>query len=317
MKLNNIMSKYLVTGGAGFIGSNIVKRLVEEGKDVRVLDNLSTGKAKNLEPFTDKIEFIEGDFTDLEVARKAVNGVDFVMHQGAIPSVPRSIDDPIKTNNANILGTLNMLMASREAGVKRFIYAASSSAYGDSLVMPKIETMASAPKSPYAIQKLVGEMYCQNFYKLFGLQTVCLRYFNVFGPNQDPESVYSAVIPLFIKKMLKGESPVIFGDGTTSRDFTYVDNNVDANLRACESGGDSAGEVINIACGYEISLNDLVEKINKELSTNIKPIYKEERAGDVKHSLADITKAEKLLGYKPLVSFDEGLRKTIEFYKNN
>lgn len=311
------MAKYLVTGGAGFIGSNIVKRLVEEGKEVRVLDNLSTGKRKNIELFMDKVEFVEGDFGDLDVARSAVKGVDYVIHTGAIPSVPRSIDDPVKTNAANITGTLNLLIASRDEKVKRFVYSASSSAYGDSKVMPKEETMPTAPKSPYAIQKLVGEMYCQNFYKLFGLETVCLRYFNVFGPNQDPESVYSAVIPLFIKKLQKGESPVILGDGTTSRDFTYVDNNVDANLRACVAGSECAGEVINIACGYEISLNQLVEKINAEIGTDAKPEYKHERAGDVKHSLADISKAERLLGYKPLVSFDEGLKKTIEFYKNN
>lgn len=311
------MAKYLVTGGAGFIGSNIVKRLVEEGKEVRVLDNLSTGKKKNIEPFLEKIEFIDGDFTDMDVAINAVKGVDYVIHTGAIPSVPRSIDDPVKTNSANITGTLNLLIASRDEKVKRFVYSASSSAYGDSKVMPKEETMPIAPKSPYAIQKLVGEMYCQNFYKLFGLETVCLRYFNVFGPNQDPESVYSAVIPLFIKKLQKGESPVILGDGATSRDFTYVDNNVDANLRACVAGSECAGEVINIACGYEISLNQLVEKINTEMGTDIKPEYKDERAGDVKHSLADISKAERLLGYKPLVSFDEGLKKTIEFYKSN
>lgn len=311
------MSKYLVTGGSGFIGSNIVKRLVSDGEEVRVLDDLSTGKQKNIEPYLDKIEFIEGDFTDIETAKKAVVGVDFVLHQGAIPSVPRSIDNPINTNNANITGTLNMLIASRDEGVKRFVYAASSSAYGDSKVMPKVETMPIAPKSPYAIQKLVGELYCQNFFKLYGLETVCLRYFNVFGPNQDPESVYSAVIPLFVKKILSGDSPIILGDGTTSRDFTYVDNNVDANILACKASADCAGEVINIACGYEISLNQLVEKINKELGKDIKPIYKDERAGDVKHSLANISKAEKLLGYKPIVSFDEGLRKTIEFYKNN
>lgn len=311
------MAKYLVTGGAGFIGSNIVKRLVEEGKEVRVLDNFSTGKRENLLPFLNKIELYDGDFTDIDVARNAVKGVDYVIHTGAIPSVPRSIDDPISTNSANITGTLNLLIASRDEKVKRFVYSASSSAYGDSPVMPKEETMPTSPKSPYAIQKLVGEMYCQNFYKLFGLETVCLRYFNVFGPNQDPESVYSAVIPLFIKKLQKGESPIILGDGTTSRDFTYVDNNVDANLRACVAGSECAGEIINIACGYEISLNQLVEKINVEIGTDIKPEYKDERAGDVKHSLADIGKAERLLGYKPLVSFDEGLKKTIEFYKNN
>ncbi len=311
------MSKYLVTGGAGFIGSNIVKKLLENGDDVRVLDNLSTGKAKNLEGLLEKIDFMEGDFTDLETARRSVAGVDYVLHQGAIPSVPRSIDDPIKTNNSNILGTLNMLIASRDEKVKRFVYAASSSAYGDSPTMPKVETMNTAPKSPYATQKLTGEHYCMNFYKVYGLPTVCLRYFNVFGPNQDPESVYSAVIPLFIKKILKEESPIILGDGTTSRDFTYVDNNVDANIKACLAGEECFGQVINIACGFEVSLNELSNKICHKLSMDIKPIYKEERAGDVKHSLADITKAKKLLGYEPLVSFEDGLSKTIEFYKNS
>jgi UDP-glucose 4-epimerase len=310
------MAKYLVTGGAGFIGSNIVKKLLENGESVRVLDNFSTGKKGNIEKFSDRIEIIEGDFCDLEVAKESVKGIDYVLHQGAIPSVPRSIDDPIKTNNANILGTLHMLVASRDEGVKRFVYAASSSAYGDSPTMPKVETMPIAPKSPYAIQKLTGEQYCRNFYTVYGLETVSLRYFNVFGPNQDPESVYSAVIPLFIKKILKGESPVIFGDGSTSRDFTYVDNNVDANIKAATSTM-GAGEVINIACGYEVSLNELVEKINYLLGTNIKPIYKEERKGDVKHSLANISKSEKILRYKPIVNFEEGLRKTIEFYKNS
>jgi nucleoside-diphosphate-sugar epimerase len=311
------MAKYLVTGGAGFIGSNIVKRLLSEGHVVRVVDNFSTGKKKNIAPFLDKIDLLDGDFTDLDVARSAVKGMDYLIHTGAIPSVPRSVDDPIKTNNSNITGTLNLLIASRDEKVKRFVYSASSSAYGDSKVMPKEETMPTAPKSPYAIQKLVGEMYCQNFYKIYGLETVCLRYFNVFGPNQDPESVYSAVIPMFIKKILKGETPVINGDGTTSRDFTYVDNNVDANLRACVAGSECAGEVINIACGYEVSLNELVQKINTELGTDVKPEYKDERVGDVKHSLAEISRAEKLLGYKPLVSFEEGLKKTIEFYKTN
>ncbi|MEK7117537.1 MAG: SDR family oxidoreductase [Patescibacteria group bacterium] len=311
------MAKYLVTGGAGFIGSNIVSKLVQNGESVRVLDNLATGKLKNIELFLDKIEFIQGDFTNLEVARKAVKGVTFVLHQGAIPSVPRSVHDPIKTNNANILGTLNMLVAAKDEGVKRFIYAASSSAYGDSPIMPKEESMNVAPKSPYAIQKLTGEQYCRAFYKLYGLETVCLRYFNVFGPNQDPESVYSAVIPLFIKKMLKGESPIIYGNGETSRDFTYVDNNVEANLLACSASRDVVGEVINIACGMEISLNELTQKINKILGTNVKPIYEEERKGDIKHSLADISKAKKLLGYEPIIDFDTGLRITVEYYKPN
>lgn len=310
------MAKYLVTGGAGFIGSNIVKKILQNGRSVRVLDDLSTGKKENLKPFLKNIEFIKGDFTDLKVARKAVRGVDFVLHHGAIPSVPRSVDDPAGTNNANILGTLNMLIASRDERVKRFIYAASSSAYGDSPVMPKVETMVPNPKSPYAIQKLTAEQYCQVFYKLYGLETVCLRYFNVFGPNQDPASVYSAVIPIFIKKMLRGERPVIYGDGSTSRDFTYINNNVDANLKACRAGKKCAGEVINIACGYEISLNGLVGEINKILGTKIKPIYKEERRGDVRHSLAGISKAKKLLNYKVITNFHSGLQKTIDFYKN-
>lgn len=308
------MSKYLVTGGAGFIGSNIVKKLLEKGEDVRVLDNLSTGKISNLEKFIDKIDFINGDFTDIDISKKSVSGIDYVLHQGAIPSVPRSIDDPVKTNNANVLGTLNMLIASKEAGVKKFVYAASSSAYGDSPIMPKTETMNVAPKSPYASQKLLGEFYCKNFHSVYGLPTVSLRYFNVFGPNQDPDSPYSAVIPLFIKKILKGESPVIFGDGETSRDFTYVENNIEANIKAAISHDETNGEIINIACGYEVSLNQLVEKINTILGTNIKPEYRDERVGDVKHSLADISKAKKLLNYEPLINFEDGLKKTIDFY---
>ena len=311
------MAKYLVTGGAGFIGSNITKKLLERGETVRILDNLATGRLKNIEPFLSKIDFHKGDLTNLADCQKAVAGIDYVLHQGAVPSVPRSVDDPIMTNAANISGTLNMLVASRDAKVKRFVYAASSSAYGDSPVMPKVETMETHPKSPYAVQKLVGEQYCQLFAKLYGLETVCIRYFNVFGPNQDPNSVYSAVIPLFIKAILKGKEPVIFGDGLTSRDFTYVDNNVEANILAATSKQKVAGEVINIACGYEVSLNQLAEKINKFLGTSVGVNYKPERVGDVKHSLADIGKAERLLGYKPLITFDEGLAKTIEFYRHN
>jgi len=309
------MSKYLITGGAGFIGSNIVKTLVNNGEDVRVLDNLSTGTLENIKPFLKQIEFIEGDITNLEIARKSVSKIDFVLHHAAIPSVQRSIDEPIITNNSNILGTLNMLIASRDARIKRFIYAASSSAYGDSPMKPKNESMETDPKSIYATQKLTGEQYCRNFYTLYGLETICLRYFNVFGPNQDPKSVYSAVIPLFIRKMLNNESPIIYGDGYTSRDFTFVDNNVDANLRACTASRECNGEVMNIACGYEISLNQLVQKINQALGTNIKPVYKDERKGDIKHSLADISKAKKLLQYKPIISFEDGLNRTIEIMK--
>ncbi|MDR2430927.1 MAG: SDR family oxidoreductase [Candidatus Margulisbacteria bacterium] len=311
------MAKFLVTGGAGFIGSNIVKALLASGDTVRALDNLSTGRRQNIETFLNKIDFQQGDLTSLNDCRRAADGIDYILHHGAIPSVPRSVDDPLKTNAANITGTLNILTAAREAKVKRLIYAASSSAYGDSPAMPKVETMETRPKSPYAIQKLAGELYCQNFSQLFGLETVILRYFNVFGPRQDPGSVYSAVIPLFIKAMLADKQPTIFGDGLTSRDFTYVDNNVQANILACAAPKSAVGEVINIACGYEISLNQLAEKINASLGKNIRAQYAEERPGDVKHSLASISKAEKLLGYKPLIAFDAGLARTIEFYRNN
>lgn len=309
------MAKFLVTGGAGFIGSNIVKALIDNGDAVRVLDNLSTGHKKNIEPFLDKIDFQNADLTNTDDCCKAVNGVDYVLHQGAVPSVPRSVNNPLLTNNSNVVGTLNLLIAARDAKIKRLVYAASSSAYGDSPVMPKVETMPSRPKSPYAIQKLTGELYCQVFSKIFGLETVVLRYFNVFGPNQDPDSTYSAVIPRFIKTIMNDEKPVVFGDGLTSRDFTYVDNNVHANILACTADNTAVGEVINIACGYQTSLNQLVEKINKYLGKSISCKYEAERTGDVKHSLADIEKAEKLLGYKPLVTFDDGLARTIEFYK--
>jgi len=311
------MAKILVTGGAGFIGSNIVRALLDNGDTVRVLDNFATGHQKNIEPFWSKIDFHNADLTSLADCRNAVNGMDYVLHQGAVPSVPRSVNNPLSTNDSNITGTLNLLVAARDAKIKRLVYAASSSAYGDSPVMPKVETMPSRPKSPYAIQKLTGELYCQNFSKLFGLETIALRYFNVFGPNQDPNSTYSAVIPRFIKSIINDIKPVIFGDGLTSRDFTYVDNNVHANILACTAGKAAVGEVINIACGYQTSLNQLVEKINKYLNKNISCEYEVERTGDVKHSLADIDKARELLEYRPLVSFDEGLAKTIEFYKGN
>ena len=311
------MTKYLVTGGAGFIGSNIVKKLLEKGETVRVLDNYATGRKKNIQKYLKDIEFVKGDLANLKDCKKAVKGIDYILHQGAVPSVPRSVNDPIWTNNANINGTLNILIAARDAQIRRLVYAGSSSAYGDSPVMPKIETMENRPKSPYAIQKLTGEQYCQNFTKLYGLETVVIRYFNVFGPQQDPGSVYSAVIPLFIKAILKDKQPTIYGDGLTSRDFTYVDNVVSANLLACTAPKLATGEVINVACGYEVSLNQLVEKINQVLGKNIKPKYAAERVGDVKHSLADIGKAKKLLGYKPLVTFEEGLAQTIEYYKDN
>ncbi|GHV19954.1 epimerase [Planctomycetales bacterium] len=308
------MAKFLVTGGAGFIGSNIVAALLANGDRVRVLDNLATGRLSNLDGMLDRIEFHQTDLTDIDACRAAVAGMDYVLHQAAIPSVPRSVDDPQMTNAANITGTLNLLVAARDAKIKRLIYAASSSAYGDSPIMPKVETMPPAPKSPYAIQKLTGEYYCQNFTAIYGLPTICLRYFNVFGPRQDPQSTYAAVIPLFIRAIMRGEAPVIFGDGATSRDFTYVANNVAANLLACAAPPSADGEVINIAVGDEISLNQLVEKINRALGKNIAPRYAPERTGDVKHSLADIRKAEKLLGYQPTVPFAAGLELTIKAF---
>jgi nucleoside-diphosphate-sugar epimerase len=311
------MNTYLVTGGAGFIGSNIVKTLLEKGNKIRVLDNFATGKRSNILPFmtNPNFEMFEGDLRSFHIVRNAVKGVDYVLHQGALPSVPRSINDPITTNDVNILGTLNVLEASREFGVKRVIYASSSSVYGNSETMPKQEDMPVAPLSPYALTKYAAERYCQVYTSLYKLETVCLRYFNVFGPNQDPTSQYSAVIPKFITDMMKNIRPVIYGDGTQSRDFTYVDNNVAANIMACTAPG-VAGDVFNIACGKRFTLLDLVETLNEILGTKIQPILSQERAGDVKHSLASIKKAGERLQFKPLVNFKEGLVKTVESLRN-
>ena len=306
------MAIYLVTGGAGFIGSNIVKELLNRGEHVRVLDNFSTGKRENLFPFKEnpKLEVFEGDLRSFHIVRDAVKGVDYVLHQGALPSVPRSVKDPITSNDVNINGTLNILEASKEFGVKRVVFASSSSVYGNSEVMPKVETMPVAPLSPYAITKYAGERYCQIFYQLYGLETVALRYFNVFGPNQDPTSQYSAVIPKFIKLMKEGKRPVIYGDGTQSRDFTYVSNNVEANILACTAQG-AAGEVFNIACGERYTLTDLVDSINSLLGKKIEPIFNETRPGDVKHSLAGIEKAKTILGFGVVKQFSEGLKMII------
>ncbi len=310
------MAHYLVTGGAGFIGSNIVKKLVEKGEQVTVVDSLVTGRKENIAPYLKKIKFINADLAEQKVAMKATQKVDYVLHQAAIPSVPRSIDNPIDTNDANINGTLQLLVAAKENGVKRLVYASSSSIYGDQDPShPKVETMPVRPKSPYGLQKYTAERYCQLFCELYGLETVCLRYFNVFGPNQDPTSEYAAVIPKFIKAIVKDEAPTILGDGKTSRDFTFVENNVYANILAATSA-EGAGEVFNIATGNSISLLDLVNSINKILGKNSKAAHAAERAGYIKHSWADISKAEKFLGYKPIVSFEEGLRQTIEYYKN-
>jgi nucleoside-diphosphate-sugar epimerase len=306
------MAMYLVTGGAGFIGSNIVKELLGRGEQVRVLDNFSTGKRDNLFPYKENpnLEVFEGDLRSFHIVRDAVKGADYVLHQGALPSVPRSVKDPITSNDVNINGTLNILEASKEFGVKRVVFASSSSVYGNSEVMPKVETMPVAPLSPYAITKYAGERYCQIFYQLYGLETVALRYFNVFGPNQDPTSQYSAVIPKFIKLMKEDKRPVIYGDGTQSRDFTYVSNNVEANILACTAPG-AAGEVFNIACGERYTLTDLVDSINSLLGKKIEPIFNVTRPGDVKHSLAGIEKAKTILGFGVVKQFIEGLKMII------
>ncbi len=307
--------KYLVTGGAGFIGSNLVKKLLEMNEDVRILDNFATGKRENILPLINNphLTIIEGDLRSFHIVRTAVKGVDYILHQGALPSVPRSINDPITTNDVNILGTLNILEAAKEFGVKRVICASSSSIYGNSETLPKVETMPVNPMSPYALTKYAQERYCQIYYNLYGLETVALRYFNVFGPNQDPTSQYSAVIPKFIKLMSENKEPVIFGDGTQSRDFTYVDNVVYANLLACNAEK-AAGEVINIACGESYTLRELVKMINEILGKNIEPKFDPERSGDVKHSWAGIDKAKELLGYGVKVDFKEGLARTIDFF---
>ena len=308
------MASYLVTGGAGFIGSHLTEELRRRGEQVRVADSLITGKRANL-AHVHGVEFVEGDLADLAVAKRAVQGVDYVLHQAAIPSVPRSVEDPITSNRANIDATLSMLVAARDAGVKRVVYAGSSSAYGNTPTLPKREDMAPNPLSPYALQKLVGEQYMQMFTALYGLETVTIRYFNVFGPRQDPSSPYSGVISVFAKALLENRAPTIYGDGEQTRDFTYVANVVDGVLRAVKAPG-ASGAVINVATGTRISLNRLFH-VMRDLSGNRVDVqYGPLRHGDVKDSLADITKARTLLGYEPTVSFEDGLRHTIEWYRS-
>ena len=304
--------RILVTGGAGFIGSNIVKELIDRDQEVIVLDNFSTGKRENIFPFQSRKNFklLEGDLRSFHIVRAAVKGVDYILHQGALPSVPRSINDPITSNDVNILGTLNILEAAKEFNIKRVVYASSSSVYGNSPSLPKIETMPIAPLSPYALSKYTAERYCQIYNNIYGLETVCLRYFNVFGHNQDPTSQYSAVIPKFVKSIREGKRPVIYGDGTQSRDFTYVKNNVEANLLACKANS-VAGEVFNIACGERFTLLDLVNQINSILCANVDPIFDNVRTGDVKHSLASIDKATNKLEFTVNTKFKEGLAKLI------
>ena len=307
------MSFYLVTGGAGFIGSHLVEELTRRGERVRVVDNFSTGKRANLEHVAG-VELIVGDLADPDVARRAVDGVEFVLHQAAIPSVPRSVSDPLTSHRANIDATFNVLLAARDAGVRRVVYAGSSSAYGDTPTLPKREDMPTSPLSPYALQKLVGEQYAQLFTALYGLETVTIRYFNVFGPRQDPSSPYSGVISLFISALVEGRQAVIFGDGEQTRDFTYVANDVDGVLRACHSP-DAAGQVINVATAGRVSLNHLFATLCHLLAVEATPRYDAPRAGDVRDSQADISRAATLLGYQPLVPFAEGLRRTVEWYR--
>lgn len=308
------MAHYLVTGGAGFVGSNLVEGLLERGEEVRVLDDFSSGRRENLGPMVGRIDLIEGSIADFETCRQAVQDVDFVLHQAATPSVPKSLRSPRETTAVNIGGTVNMLVAARDAAVKRFIFAASSSVYGNTEALPKVETMPSVPLSPYAIQKLAGEQYCRVFFEQYGLETVALRYFNVFGPRQDPSSMYSAVIPKFVTACLRDEAPTIFGDGETSRDFTYIDNIIQANVRACAAPKRAAGRVMNVALGSRITLTDLAHGIREALGRGRPPVYADERAGDVKHSMADVSLARELIGYDPEVDFSQGIAKTIAWY---
>lgn len=308
------MPLYLVTGGAGFIGSHLTEELIRRGERVRVVDSLITGHRSNLAHLSG-IDFVEGDLADLAVAKRAVQGVDYVLHQAAIPSVPRSVKDPITSNRANIDSTLNILVAARDAGVKRTVYAGSSSAYGNTPTLPKREDMPANPLSPYALQKLVGEQYMQMFTALYGFETVTIRYFNVFGPRQDPSSPYSGVISVFAKALLANTAPTIYGDGEQTRDFTYVANVVDGVLRAVKAPG-AAGQVVNVATGSRISLNTLFNMMRDVIGARVDAAYGPMRHGDVKDSQADITRARTLLGYVPLVSFEEGLKKTVDWYRS-
>ena len=310
------MAHYLVTGGAGFIGSNIVEALLEKGEKVRVVDNFSTGKRENIVPFIERIELMEADILDLDTMKEACKGIDYILHQAALPSVPRSVADPISSNRVNVDGTVNILWAAKEAGVKRVVYASSSSVYGNQPTLPKQEDMPADPLSPYAISKYAGELYARIFHQIYGLSTVSLRYFNVFGPRQDPNSQYAAVIPIFINALMTGKPPVIFGDGEQSRDFTFVKNVVRANILAAQAE-DPSGHVMNIACGQRITLNQLVQKLRGIINSHADPIYTSPRPGDIRHSLADISKADRLLNYKPTYAMEEGLQKTADWFESS
>ena len=308
------MAGKLVTGGAGFIGSHLAERLADLGHEVRVLDNFTTGRHQNIAHLAGRIEVIEGDIRDEATAARAVAGMDTVFHLAALASVPRSVDDPIASNDVNVMGSLNMLVASRDAGVRRFIYSSSSSVYGDTPELPKREEMPARPMSPYAVAKLAGEYYTRTFHGLYGLETVCLRYFNVFGPRQDPGSQYAAVVPIFASRLIEGRAPIIYGDGEQSRDFTYVSSVVDANILASERPG-VEGNMFNIARGDTITVNELYRRLQELIGTSIDAIYEDERPGDVKHSFADISRARSELGFSPVVGLDEGIELTVEWFR--
>ena len=309
--------RVLVTGAAGFIGSNLVEALVARGDDVIGIDNFITGKRENLAPFADRIEFVEGDVRDLATCRRVCAGVDYALHEAAIGSVPRSVEDPITSNDHNVNGTLNMLVAARDAGVQRFVYAASSSAYGDTKVLPKVETIPPDPLSPYAVSKYVGELYCAVFARLYGLPAIGLRYFNVFGRRQDPEGPYAAAIPKFARAILRGERPTIYGDGEQTRDFNYIDNVVQANLKACAAPAAALGEVFNIGGGKRITVNELTRKMIALLGSDVEPEHVPPLKGDVRDSLADVDKARRLLGWEPEIDVLEGLERAIGWYRDN
>jgi nucleoside-diphosphate-sugar epimerase len=307
--------RYLVTGGAGFIGSHLVEHLVGRGEDVVVLDDFSTGSRKNIEPFAGKIELIEGSILDEATCARAVRDVDYVLHEAAIPSVPRSVVDPVGSHAVNVTGTLNILIAARDAKVRKLVYAASSSAYGDTVELPKHESMIPRPLSPYAAAKYAGECYCKVFHATYGLPTVALRYFNIFGPRQDPNSQYAAVIAKFAQCAIRAEAPTIYGDGGQTRDFTYVANVVSANMLACTAPDSANGEVFNVGCGDRITVNDLWRRISAAAGFNGKANYAPARAGDVRDSLASLDKIRQGIGYKPLIDLDEGLKRTLDFFR--
>ncbi|GMW00589.1 MAG: epimerase [Candidatus Hydrogenedentota bacterium] len=308
------MTRFTVTGGAGFIGSNLVEAILERGGTVVVLDDCSTGRLENISHLNGDLTVMQGSITDPILCARACKDADYVLHEAALPSVPRSVSDPVASNQANVVGTLNVLVAARDAGVKRVVLASSSSVYGDTPVLPKSEDLPLNPLSPYAITKAAAEMYASTFFRLYGLETISLRYFNVFGPRQDPGSAYAAAIPKFILAMREGRSPIVFGDGTQSRDFTYVDNVVHANLRACEAPIEAAGCVYNVGCGGGITVNELVETLQKLTGAGMPIEYRAPRLGEVMHSMASIEKARRALGYQPPVDLQEGLRRTVAWY---